>query len=219
VYIRPLYWPPARFAYGITKRIGSWCRPREGLGEGWADLGSPALATRAANILAPVINSRVAPSLAQFPDGRAVLRYDMRHVFDPMFGWIRTGSSCGSDLFAYMWAWSGERRKARASLRGAIAEIRHDIAHIQRQVTLGRGRRPLTAKEIESDQEWRHGREKDIARLQQILSLLDRPDELDTLLQETADQNRVALKLDRARPIPELMARRRRRHQQAEAPA
>jgi hypothetical protein len=219
VFIRPLYWPPAEYALGITMRIGSWCHWKERLGEGWVDLGSPELAEHASGLLAPVINTRIAPFLAQFPDGASVLRYasSWRHATDPMFGWIGSSSGLNTEMAAYMRAWSGDRRRARFNLRGAIAEIRHDITHTQRQIASMRGRRPLTAKEIESDREWHERREQNITRLQQGLSLLDRPNELRSVLQATADRNRIALKLDRARPVAELMIRRRRQRQRAPA--
>lgn len=212
VYICPLYWPPASYAYGITKRIGSWYHPREGLGE-WVDLGSPELAEHAAQVLAPIINTRIAPYLAQFPDGKAVLRYasSWRHPFDPLFGFVQSGSSCGTDLFAYMWAWSGDRRRARASLKAAIADIRGDIARIQRERAKLRSKRPPTVRQMAQDREWLEGREEAIAHLQQTLSLVDRPEERRAFLQETANRNRAELKLDRARPVLEVLRRRRQR--------
>jgi hypothetical protein len=157
VSIRPLYWPGPVGAVGIGERIGKWCHPREGWGEGWVYLGDPKLNEETAQRLAPVINTRVAPWLAQFPDGKAVLRYasSWRHPCDPVFSWISTGSSRTSDLYAYMWAWSGDRRKARASLKAAIADIRHDVARVRREVARGRRRRTATPQEIESDRNHR----------------------------------------------------------------
>lgn len=220
VFIRPLYWPPAHYAVGIGSRSGDWCHPQERLGGEWVELGSPSLAAQSAERLAPVINKRAGPWLAQFPDGKAVLQYEAsswwRHPSDPVFGLIRTGSGHGSDLLAYMWAWSGDGRKARASLQGAIADIRRQVAHVQREIYRGRRKRPATQQEIQEDQNYRATWDDTIAHLQQTINLLHRPEELRAFLQETANKNRAALKLDRARPVSELIARRRTRSAQAE---
>jgi hypothetical protein len=212
VFIRPLYWPPAHYAAGITARIGSWCRPRERLGEGWVDLGSPELAEHTAGRLAPVINARVAPWLAQFPDGKSVLQYasSWSHPADPVFGWIRDGGQFVSDLYALMWAWSGDRRKAKASLRGAVTEIRHNRAQIQRKIARLRGKRSPTRDEAATEQESKQYWEQRVAYLQRALDLLERPDELQAHLQAMADKNRAELKLDRAQSVLEWLRRRRR---------
>jgi hypothetical protein len=218
VSINPLYWPMSRYrVVGIGAWIGEWCHPRERMGQGWMDLGSPELAERAAGRLAPVINTRIAPWLAQFPDGKAVLNYAAawwRHPSDPVFGLMSRSPS--SDLFAHMWAWSGDRRKAGASLQGAIADIRRQVAHVQREKYRGRRKRPATQQEIQEDQNYRATWDDKIAHLQQTLNLLHRPEELRAFLQETANQNRIKRKLDRARPVLELIARRRNRSAHAE---
>jgi hypothetical protein len=210
VSIRPLYWPASLGAVGIGDRIGRWCHPREGLGEGWVDLGSPDLAEETAHRLAPVINTRVAPWLAQFPDGEAVLQSasSWRHPFDPVFGWIQTGSNSISDLYAYMWAWSGSRRKARASLKAAISDIRHQVAHVRRELARGRRKSPPTPQGMEDESNYDATWDSRIAHLEHTLKLLDKPEELRAFLQETANKNRVESKLDRARLLTSGQSRR-----------
>jgi hypothetical protein len=212
VAIIPLYWPMAGSgAVGIGKRIGHWSPPRERLGEGWMDLGSPELAEHAASRLAPVINTQVAPWLAQFPTGKSVLQYEAavwRHPKDPVFGWIRTGGSYGTDLLAYMWAWSGDRKKARSYLNAAIAGIRHQMAHVRREIARGRGKGPATPEQIQDEQNYRDTWEAKIAHLQQTLQFVERPEELRYFLRDTASSNRRELKVDRALPVSQVMNQR-----------
>jgi hypothetical protein len=192
VYIRPLFWPGIPQAYGLTERIGHWCDPKEGLGEGSWYLDGPELAAEVAGVLARVINTHIIPFFAQLTDGPAILRYQRTHFRDPLLCWnpiVVGGSRSEVEILGYVAAWSGDRRKARSILRNSLSMTRR-----------------------EQGEYWESLR----AHLQRTLTLLDKPSELRAFLQETADQQRFTLKLDQARPVLEMLERRRRQRREGD---
>jgi hypothetical protein len=150
--------------------------------QGW-ELDTPARLERSARELTQVMNRCVIPLFDRLPDGESVLRYWRTQTWDPFLSWRRipAGGLYGwEEVLGYIAAWSGHPWLARTLLSIHLCSI-------------GRG---------ESDGY--------IAHAKRTLSLLNRPTVLREMLQETALQTRTAVRLDRARPVQDLLEQRSR---------
>jgi hypothetical protein len=187
VFLRPLYWPAPAPSYGIREPIGRWFPKDKRVGKGWIYLDGPELAEEEAIKLSAVINARVAPFLKELIDGLAILRYQRCHFSGPMLSWnpLVSGPRPNEEILGYIAAWSGQKRQARSLLKGALSERK-------------------ACERSQADTEF-------ISHLQTTLHLLDQPEQVQAFLKSTADQLETELKLDRARPIAELVASRQQR--------
>ena len=183
VHIRPLYWPPKFYAFGLMDQFDRWL---DGHGS-WLELNGPTERKEVARRVSRTLNRSVIPFFEAVPDSASILRYHNRHAWGPMLAW---GRSVLGYLYSpwgplgYLSAWCGSSLQARFYLWQELRDLRGSESAVV--------------------PEWReHAR--------QTLRLLKRPTELRRFLEETASEVRQTLRLDRARPVSEILAHRARR--------